>query len=296
MIESTTIGEVLNRFVQHSPTSYSANPQISVSDNEILKQYFQLKIQTATLGYNQMEDWVKKKASVVVAMANAENPNALLVVSDDVFLRALVNTARYIIFDNDDLMKFNRIARAYINNTSSRYYTKERSQLFLECGHIFNETKVNLLVNVGVPLNDAIWIVINRYSSTDERVNIKRLVRTIQRMNIKVMTEQRIADIFQRLCNDSMTNLFCGVMEDRFTKFYNDMEHELYSTVSNVVLYLMEHTMGASDMEKIFHTYINEIKSLNKRGRFHLMSINSEDYPKINYVLEKMDAEGVEIV
>lgn len=281
------------------PESLKINSNIKeikpLSDESKLKEFYEVQNRIKIIGYNEMEKYAIDNINLIVDSANANIPLALTIISNRDFLTAL-STHTYAELDDEHLRKFNRIVRAYIQNTNSKYYNKECANLMMECAHIFNNRNVNMLQAIGLPLNTSIWLVVQRYSSNDERQCIKRLVRTIQKSDIEIMTEGVIGDIFQRLCSDSMTNLFCTIMQDRFTKFFNNNENELYSTVSNVVLELMEKAMSYKDMEKVLITYIDELNKSGKKGRFYLNSINSGDYPRINMVLEKLDSSGVDFI
>ena len=146
-------------------------------------------------------------------------------------------------------------------------------------------------MSIGLSESDALWIIVNRYSSTDKRRNIRRMVRTMQHIDPFIMTEQMVVNIFAKTFNDQFSNLFISVMTDRFDAFDSDDEKYVYSTVSNAILDILV-TMDEDDIKDILMEYEDELRKSGVSGRFSLKSINSGDYGAICNAVEELESMG----
>lgn len=266
-----------------------------VADNEsILYDAFHvLKNEISTTGYSEMIQYVTRNFSRILTLATSKKSKSLRIISDKDFLIAL-DLSR-VQFSRNDISKFNRIYRAYtINPEKNVIYSQESADVFYRIAFRINKKMVQIIMNLGIPEKDAIWLIVNRYSAFDERRNIKRMVRAIQHMDPKIVTEQMIVDIFSKTFNDQFENLFIAVMTDRFDSFDDKNEQYVYSTVSNAVLDILD-TMDEDEIRDILINYENELSQSGTSGRFSLKTINSGDYPNICEIIKELYQMGINI-
>ena len=266
-----------------------------VADNEsILYDAFHvLKNEISTTGYSEMIQYVTRNFSRILTLATSKKSKSLRIVSDKDFLIAL-DLSR-VQFSRNDISKFNRIYRAYtINPEKNVIYSQESADVFYRIAFRINKKMVQIIMNLGISEKDAIWLIVNRYSAFDERRNIKRMVRAIQHMDPKIVTEQMIVDIFSKTFNDQFENLFIAVMTDRFDSFDDKNEQYVYSTVSNAVLDILD-TMDEDEIRDILINYENELSQSGTSGRFSLKTINSGDYPNICEIIKELYQMGINI-
>ena len=266
-----------------------------VADNEsILYDAFHvLKNEISTTGYSEMIQYVTRNFSRILTLATSKKSKSLRIISDKDFLIAL-DLSR-VQFSRNDISKFNRIYRAYtINPEKNVIYSQESADIFYRIAFRINKKMVQIIMNLGIPEKDAIWLIVNRYSAFDERRNIKRMVRAIQHMDPKIVTEQMIVDIFSKTFNDQFENLFIAVMTDRFDSFDDKNEQYVYSTVSNAVLDILD-TMDEDEIRDILINYENELSQSGTSGRFSLKTINSGDYPNICEIIKELYQMGINI-
>ena len=266
-----------------------------VSDNEsILYDAFHvLKNEISTTGYSEMIQYVTRNFSRILTLATSKKSKSLRIISDKDFLIAL-DLSR-VQFSRNDISKFNRIYRAYtINPEKNVIYSQESADVFYRIAFRINKKMVQIIMNLGISEKDAIWLIVNRYSAFDERRNIKRMVRAIQHMDPKIVTEQMIVDIFSKTFNDQFENLFISVMTDRFDSFDDKNEQYVYSTVSNAVLDILD-TMDEDEIRDILINYENELSQSGTSGRFSLKTINSGDYPNICEIIKELYQMGINI-
>ena len=266
-----------------------------VADNEsiLYDSCHVLKNEISTTGYSEMIQYVTRNFSRILTLATSKKSKSLRIISDKDFLIAL-DLSR-VQFSRNDISKFNRIYRAYtINPEKNVIYSQESADVFYRIAFRINKKMVQIIMNLGISEKDAIWLIVNRYSAFDERRNIKRMVRAIQHMDPKIVTEQMIVDIFSKTFNDQFENLFISVMTDRFDSFDDKNEQYVYSTVSNAVLDILD-TMDEDEIRDILINYENELSQSGTSGRFSLKTINSGDYPNICEIIKELYQMGINI-
>lgn len=271
------------------------NTTIIPTDSSRIKQFYSIKENIPKFGNNEMLEYVKHNIKNILRLAIDKKPEALNIIIDKDFLEAMDSSD--IELDIDYQIKFNRICRSYIRNIMSDNpnCSREIADLLMNNAYKINKSLSKILKGLGLDEYVATWLSVNRYSSTEDRRNARRLTREIQHYPESIMTEQMIINIYSKTFSDQFTNLFCSVMTDRFETFLDDNEKNVYSTVNLALLDILEQ-MSYSDIEDILRSYIDELNRFKIRGRFGLLSINSADYCRINNVLEKLDSLGIEFV
>jgi hypothetical protein len=176
-----------------------------------------------------------------------------------------------------------------INNV---IYNEKSASLLKSVIYSLNKDIIESLKETGISEDYALSITVNRFSSTEERRNIRRTVRTMQHIDQHIMTEQRVVDIFAKLFSDQLTNLFCSIMTDRFDDFDDYNEEYVYSTVSNALLDILN-TMEVDEIKDIIMEYISELEKSGSIGRFRLNSINPIDYGNITSAIEEIEKMGI---
>lgn len=265
------------------------------TESNIYKQFYSIKEKIPTSGYNEMYKYAKDNLVYILKNAIDKNPNALSIIIDKDFLIGM-NMCELGELNRDNTIKYNRIFRAYVKNRDDeKIYSPEIENLMRDNAIKINNRLYMIFVGLGLPEQHAIWLAVNRYSSTEERRNVRRLTREMQHIDKSIMTEQMIVDIYSKTFSDQLTNLFCSVMTDKFTRFIDENEEYVYSTVSNALLDILEQ-MSYADIESILVSYIKELNASGISGRFYLNSINSMDWPRITRVIDKLDSMGYDFL
>ena len=185
--------------------------------------------------------------------------------------------------------------RAYVINPANNVlYNEENACLLGKIAIRMNREMINNLMSLGLSESYALWIAVNRNSSTDERRNIRRMVRAMQHMDPDIMTEQMIVNVFSKTFSDQLTNLFISIMTDRFDAFDDDNEKYVYSAVSNAILDILN-TMDIDEIKDIVFEYENELKRSGVKGRFSMMAISPGEYPAICRAMDEIEAMGIKI-
>ncbi len=271
------------------------NPIDIKSEEEILyDKFLTLKDRIPSFGYSELCWFCCTYIAKILSSSINKNAKALKLITDKDFLTAfdISNT----ILTREDINKFNKVYRSYMIDPSNNVlYNKTSAQLLYQIAVKLNRKFVDILMSIGLSENDSLWIIVNRFSSTDERRNIRRVVRTIQHMSSNIITEQMVINIFSKLFSDQFTNLFISVMTDKFDIFDDDNEKYVYSTVSNALLCIFN-TMDINDIKDIIIDYENELKQSGESGRFSLRAINSGDYKNVSMIVSELLQSGFYIV
>lgn len=244
-------------------------------------------------GYSEMCSFVQNNILSLLSSAVDKKAKPLQIITDKDFLIAMDMSD--ISLSREYINRFNRVYRSYVINPERNViYNQTSADLLYKVALKLNRKMVSILMSIGLSESDALWIIVNRYSSTDERRNIRRMVRTMQHIDPFIMTEQMVVNIFAKTFNDQFSNLFISVMTDRFDAFDSDDEKYVYSTVSNAILDILV-TMDEDDIKDILMEYEDELRKSGVSGRFSLKSINSGDYGAICNAVEELESMGFTI-
>lgn len=262
-------------------------PELSYN---IYQTFISLKNRISYTGYNDMCNFILNNITQLLTSAVDKNPNSLKIISDRDFLYAILllmneSNPNYNIlkekFTKEYINRFNRVYRAYmINPAKNAIFNLDTADLMYRIALKLNRDTVNKIVTKDLVESNALWIVINRYSSTDERRNIRRAVRAMQHIDRNIMDEDMIVKIFSKLFQDQLTNLFCAIMTDRFDEFDDYNESIVYSSVNIAILKILN-TMDYDEIKDILILYARELNESGIKGRFSLDTISPDDYGKI---------------
>ena len=262
----------------------------SSRENILYDQFINIVNRIHYFGYMEMGGFVLNNLCELLSLALNKKSKALQIVTNSEFLIAMdINS---IPLAQEDINKFNCLYRAYmINPEKNVIYNSTSAILLYKIVSRLNQPLIQTIKELKIDEKDAVWLVVNRYSSTDERRNIRRMVRVMQHMNPIIMTEQMVVDIFSKTFNQQFTNLFIAVMTDRFDSFDDADEKYVYSTISNALLDILN-TLEINDIKKIIIAYETELKNTKSNGRFSLHTVNSGDYRKICDAVDEIEEEG----
>lgn len=271
-----------------SPTTKMMHP-----DEILYMSFLNIKSSIKYQGYAGMIEFVTANILSLLSSAVDKKPRALQIITDKDFLIAM--DMANVSLNREYVNRFNRVYRSYVINPAKNViYNDDSATLLYQIALKLNKKMVTILIGVGLEEKDALWLMVNRYSSTDERRNIRRMVRAMQHIKPFIMTEQMVVNIFAKTFNDQFTNLFVAAMTDRFDYFDDDDEKYVYSTVSNALLDILN-TMDSDEIKDILMEYEDELRKSGVSGRFSLRSINSGDYRTICEVIDEIEQMGFKI-
>lgn len=261
-----------------------------IQTNEFVIEYFYSALNSGNI--NDLKEYVRTKVFDILSMCvNDKNPKALQIILNDAFLNQLyiLISEGLIDLDKDDYKSMlNRICYDYSQLTDRNIFIQNK---MIDIVYYLNKSVVIMLQGFNLTKEQACLIAIARYSTAPQvRTNFKRVTREIQRMTVDVMTEQTIVNIYGKLCNEPVSELFISIMQDSYENFISDEQSYIYSTVSLAILDIIE-SLPTDHIHKVLLAYLSE-KPSNKPPRFILKSISVGDYPRINDVIDSLEAAG----
>lgn len=189
--------------------------------------------------------------------------------------------------------------RLACNKITYDYFTSDNAipdikQKYLHVSRLVNRPEIGKLVSLGLDENTASNLAFCRYSSPNERTNVKRLNFVMYNKDPNIMTEQNIVWIYEKLF-DQVSHLFYGIMFEVYsTQQANDFGEnfmEIYGTVSLAVLDILNN-MTSENMKRVLIGYYEEWEFQGKPPvRFSLRSL-SGDYSHISRVVDMLDSMG----
>ena len=275
------------------PNVKSRESSLLTPEDILYNTFLDIRRRIPQYGYGEMCKFVIDNIVTLLSSAVDRKAKPLLIITDKEFLIAM--DIANVSLNREYTNRFNRVYRSYVINPSKNViYKLNCEELLYKIALKLNKKMVTILSGLGLAENTALWIVVNRNSSTDERRNIRRMVRAMQHVDPNVMTEQMVVNIFSKTFNDQFCNLFISVMTDRFDVFDSKEESYVYSTVSNAMLDILN-TMDEEEIKDILMEYEDELRKSGVTGRFSLKSINSGDYKVICEKIKELESMGFKI-
>lgn len=265
-----------------------------MNDNIYFADFINIKNRIRFSGYGEICNFVQLNILTLLSSGVDKKPKILQMITDKDFLIGfdLCN----IDLSREYINRFNRVYRAYmINPSQNAIFNEESARLLYKIAYKYNKDYISKLVKINLRESEALWLAVNRFSSTDERRNIRRMVRAMQHMSQDFMTEEMIVKIFATCFNDQMSGLFCAVMTDTFDMFDDLNEEYVYSTVSNALLDILT-SMDVDEIKDILKEYLDELNRSGTNGRFSLNSINPSDYKNIVEATKDLEMMGMKII
>ena len=287
------MGEVSLKFNHLLKQTQNVQIISPVKNNIYYADFINIKNRICYNGYSELCIFVQSNIKTLLSSGIEKKPKILQIITDKDFLIGM--QLAEIELSSEYVTNFNRIYRAYMINPSNNVlFNEDSARELYRLAYKYNKEWIEKLINVSLKETEALWLVVNRFSSTDERRNIRRMVRAIQHLSQDYMTEEVIMKIFEIFFNDQVSSLFCAVMTDKLEVFDNSNEEYVYSTVSNALLNVLT-TMNTDDIRDILKTYLDELQKSGARGRFSLNSINPTDYKNIVEATKELESMGVKI-
>lgn len=206
---------------------------------------------------------------------------------DPLFLNTLKEVLR--------TMPVTAIRRLFINQLAYSYQfykgaTESISLLLLDTTRLVNQPYIGILQSLGLTEDQSAKLALSRFSSSDEIVNVNRLNYTIYLIGHRVMTEQMIIWVYEKLF-DQMRYLFVGsMMETKGSMVPPDGhdEDDFYETFSTASLALltMVNNMTSVDIDRLLRIFMDYWNANHKpTTRFSLRAL-SGDFGRVRTIVE----------
>lgn len=236
--------------------------------------------------------------SLLDELVKGNDPSYVDIFTNQKFLTVFIRVMSNVTLNDEYRLYCNKLAYDYIA-LKKEGKDENVKNLLLLLSKVVNKDLLPALLGLGIPDKVASYLILCRYSSRKEIVNVKRLnFMMVGSGLVELFTEQTIVYIYEKLFK-SFTLLFEGTMFDVDTIGFSENMDEIYSTISLAVLDLLEN-MTTDNIRKVLISYEGDYKALYstpgvKTIRFSMYSVNKTDYPRINNVLDLLQNEGIYI-
>lgn len=217
-----------------------------------------------------------------------------MIISDR-FLRVLIQVVGSIEIDYMNMIYLNKLCYDYLtlDDQSKNFII---SDLIYHLAKITNKKYIPILIGVGIPEKIACYIVLSRYSTNNEFVNVTRMNFVILTANIN-FTEQMIVDVYQNLF-DRVSQLFEATMLDVIDtneQWYTEEIDERYSLITLALLDILN-SLPSDAIRRVLDDYVKvyHISYQGKETRCNLRSLSS-DYERIRVIAEDMISKGIKL-
>lgn len=276
------------------------NISINVADNPNLnKGLLNSIISNGTINnYSDEELYVLVSTNLRGLLLNIferKDQRYIKMIISDRFLRVLIQ-----VVSNIDVDYMNKI---YLNKLCYDYLTLDDNSknplindLIYHLAKITNKKHIPILIGAGIPEKIACYIVLSRFSSNNEFLNITRMNFVILTANIN-FTEQMIVDVYQNLF-ERVSQLFEATMLDVLDtneEWYTEAIDERYSLITLAILDILN-SLPSDSIKRVLEDYVSVYHTSysGKETRCDLRCL-SGDYERIRNIVEEMIANGVRL-
>lgn len=289
----------LNRFFENKPDNTLAETaDINIANNpNINKNLLDMIIDNGTIN-NYSDEQLYALVSnnlrgLLLNIFERKDQRYIKMIISDRFLRVLINVVRNIEVDYMNKIYLNKLCYDYLtldDNSKNPII----SDLIYHLAKITNKTHIPLLVGLGIPEKIACYVVLSRFSTNNEFINITRMNFVIMTANVE-LTEQMIVDIYQNLF-DRVTQLFEATMLDVIDtneEWYTEAIDERNSLITLSVLDILNSLPSDAiirvleDYMRLYHTSYS-----GKETRCSLRALSS-DYERIRIIVDDMNSKGI---
>lgn len=274
--------------VRYVNVDYRNNPEINIS------ALYQILSNINAIDDNTLFQTILANFhSILEETVSNKNGDFINLFTNNRFIMIATNVFGSVHLSYDDKIYCNRMIYDYITimKPGKDPYTE---QLLLNMSMVVNRgTSIPSLTALGIDEDVANKMVIARYSSFKEQINVMRLNVEICNQPIQFMTEQKIVDIYCALF-DKLTDLFEGTMFDRWSAedLENESVNEVYSTINLAILDLVENLPSSQIRLLLLGFYQNrQLLYPDKPIRFNIYSCNEHDYPRITSMLQYLEKD-----
>lgn len=230
---------------------------------------------------------------VLLNIFEKKNQKYIKIIISDRFLRVLIQVVNNIEIDYMNKIYLNNLCYDYIT-LDDKYKNDTISDMIYHLAKITNKKYIPLLIGAGIPEKIACYIVLFRFSSNDEFVNIIRMNFAILNANCN-LTEQMIVDIYQNLF-ERVSQLFEATMLDVIdTTGYTEEIDERYSLITLSVLDILN-SLPSDAIRRVLDDYVQlyHISYIGMKTRCDLRCLSS-DYERIRIIAEDMISKGIRL-
>lgn len=282
--------------------------QVYPDFNQLNRDSFKLAIPNIpTMDNHSLAVLIKNNIDIISNDILQEDPVYATLFRDPNFISAFIKAVNSVPMNYTTRIACNKITYDYFTSDNPDPVIKQQ---YLNMSRVVNRDIINRLINIGrdnpgmqipdrllLDETTACNLALSRYSSGNEKTNVKRLNFTIYHKDPEVMNEQMVVWIYEKLFT-RVSDLFQAIMFEVYTSQQHDdfgeSFTEIYGTVGLAILTIVNN-MPPDKIQKVLMNYYEHWQYLGyPQVRFSLRAL-SDDYGKINDVNRYLTTKGIYI-
>lgn len=216
------------------------------------------------------------------------------VLTNPKFINSFIRAINSVPIDHTIQLACNRITYDYFTSEKPDIVIKQQ---YLNISRVVNREAINKLISIGLDENTASNLALCRYSSPNEKTNVKRLNFAIYHRDPSIMTEQMVIWIYEKLFS-RISDLFQATMFE----VYNEQQQidfgenfmENYGTVGLAILIILNN-MTTENIKKVLIGYEAEWEYHGYPAVRYSLRALSADYSRIARVVDYLTSVGKNI-
>lgn len=289
-----------NKILNKTPTTFNNTAEINVAQNPNLnKGLLDSIINNGTINNYSDQDLYylvsNNLRGLLLNIFEHKDQRYIKMIISDRFLRVLIQVVTNIEVDYMNKIYLNKLCYDYLTLDEESKNPMINDMIY-HLAKITNKKHIPLLIGAGIPEKIACYIVLSRFSTNNEFLNVTRMNFVIMTANID-FTEQMIVDVYQNLF-DKVSELFEATMLDVIDtteEWYTEEIDERYSLITLAVLDILN-SLPSDAIQRVLNDYVS-VYYTSYSGRETRCDLRclSEDFIRIRNIAEAMIANGVRL-
>lgn len=288
----------LDRFFNNKPKENIQTVDININNNPSMnKDLLNTIINNGNLNnYSDQElyDLLSNNLrGLLLNIFERKDQRYIKMIISDKFLRILIQVVNNIEIDHMNMIYLNKLCYDYLTLDDDSK-NPIISDLIYQLAKITNKKYIPILIGVGITEKVACYIVLSRFSTNNEFINIKRMNFVILTANIN-FNEQMIVDVYQNLFK-RVSQLFEATMLDVIDtneEWYTEEIDERYSLITLAILDILN-SLPTDAIKRVLQDYVKVYNTsyIGNETRCDLRCL-SADYERIRNIVEEMNSNGI---
>ena len=245
-----------------------------------------------SMNEHNMSVLIKNNIDVIANDILHDDPAYGSLLRDTRFISSFIRAVSSVPIDFSIKLACNKVTYDYFTSDNP---DKRIKQQYLNMSRIINRDTIGKLISIGLDETTACNLALCRYSSPNEKTNVKRLNFAIYHRDPGIMTDQMVVWIYEKLFT-RISDLFQATMFEVYSPQqqidFGENFMEVYGTVGLANLIILNN-MTFDNIRKVLIGYNAEWEYIGRPPvRFSLHAL-SNDYSRITRAVEYLTATGI---
>ncbi|MGL5752089.1 MAG: hypothetical protein ACRCXT_16270 [Paraclostridium sp.] len=269
-----------NKYIKPNTVTIDLHNNPSINTRVLLDRLFAID----NIKDDDVFELISMNYSTILNTKFIETYGCANIFTNSKFLNILTHVLYKVNITLDIKICCNKIAYDYITLKNDNQLIKD---MLINLSKTVNRDYMYSLVGLGIPDDIAAMILLYRYSSNKELVNLQRMNWVICNSPEELMDEQMIIYIYERLAVNSFADLFEATMFDIYEKgVHSESIMNIYSLTSLAITDILNN-LPSDKIAYVLKRYTTDRSSILGLlpVRFSLQTLSYEDYYRIHDII-----------